>query len=173
MKCVVCGGNLSNKIGDIKVNDPYVGEFIVEKAQYSICENCGDTNYAIETTKIIDSIRNDILRQKIEEFAIGEFIGSKDAADFLGITRQALSKNKRIRRGFIYMVKKGSECTLYLRRSLIQFKETNDGRFPLFQVRDLKALQYTRRPEAISNYPTSPVQQKRNAIDKVASVTKA
>ena len=151
MKCVVCGGDLSDKVEDIKVTDPYIGEFKVEKAHYSICGNCGDTNYTIETAKIIDSIRNNLLHQKIEEFAISEFIGSKDAAAFLGITRQALSKNRRIRRGFVYMVKKGSECTLYLRRSLIQFKETNDGRFPLFQVRNLKAPQYTRRAEAISN----------------------
>ena len=52
------------------------------------------------------------------------------AADLLGVSRQALHKHRRIRKGFIYQTELSGK-TVYLRESVELFKKTGDGRFSL------------------------------------------
>jgi len=69
-------------------------------------------------------------REAIASLSIGEFITSKEAAEILKVSKQAFSKNSKIKRGFIYSVKIGNR-NLYHSRSVSLFGERGDGRFPL------------------------------------------
>jgi len=59
-----------------------------------------------------------------------EFISTKDAAVLLGITKRAFRKNSRIIRGFILSAEKDGR-KYYLKRSVEQFKLSDDGRINL------------------------------------------
>lgn len=128
--------------GVLRLADPYVGQVIVDNAVFFACEQCAEKAYPLDTARKIEVARQAAITKLVSEFPISEFVTSRDAAGFLGVTRQAMSKNRRIKRGFVYKVKMADGCTMYLLRSLRQFKETLDGRFPLFRVYNIEAPQY-------------------------------
>ena len=98
---------------------------------YEICRSCGDITLSYE-----EGLRANRLLQKKENAALESlpfksFITHNEAADILEITKQAFSKNSRIKRGFIYSVKKGGR-QFFLRRSVLLFKQNSkDGRVKL------------------------------------------
>ncbi len=59
-----------------------------------------------------------------------DFTFASKAAKILNISRQALHKHRRIRRGFIYSIVFCGK-KLYHKKSILLFKEQGDGRFPL------------------------------------------
>lgn len=63
---------------------------------------------------------------------LSAFLSAVEAASALGISRQALHKHRRIRRGFIFQTQFEGK-TVYLKRSVELFKTTGDGRFLLRQ----------------------------------------
>jgi len=62
-------------------------------------------------------------------------VTSSEAARILDISRQALHKNRRIKNGFIFHTRFGNGI-VYLRKSVELFKETGDGRYPLWKYLD-------------------------------------
>jgi hypothetical protein len=91
----------------------------------------------------IESQRKARIHELLSQFPIRDFINSADTAAILGISRQALHKNRRINHGFIYQLKFGL-LTLYLKQSVYQYKETGDGRFPLHSHRYSPLTPYTK-----------------------------
>jgi hypothetical protein len=89
----------------------------------------------LKTAKRIEERRYEILKQWLQSQPLNAFISATETASILGISRQALHKHKRIRRGFIYCTTFGEKkVRLYLKNSVLQFKKTGDGRFPLRQL---------------------------------------
>ncbi len=129
MKCAECSGNYREKSGFLEVIDPYLGP-IAASGIYDECETCGDILYTIELARAIDAARKAREQELLKQMPIGDFLSAAETASLLGISRQALNKHRRIRRGFIYHTTIGG-FTVYLKKSVIQFKETGDGRFPL------------------------------------------
>lgn len=130
MDCLECGGTYTKRSGAYSVVDDYVGYIIVDGVTYYECDHCGDILYSKAMAQAIESQRNQRIHELLNRFPIRDFITSADTASVLGISRQALHKNKRIGHGFIYQLKFGL-LTLYLKQSVHQYKETGDGRFPL------------------------------------------
>ena len=134
MECEECGGRVREVTGRLEFEDPYVGRIVLGTALFLKCGNCGQVLYPIETLRQIETERKDLIHQAVSNFPERDFVTSSEAAEFLGVTRQALNKNRRIRRGFVYRLAKSDDCTLFLKQSLEQYKKTGDGRFPLFPV---------------------------------------
>jgi len=143
MDCLECGGTYTEKSGTYLLADPYVGKIIVEGVSYYQCDKCGDILYSEAMAQAIESQRNERIHELLSQFPIRDFISSADTASILGISRQALHKNRRINHGFIYQLKFGL-LTLYLKQSVDQYKETGDGRFPLHQHRHTHSVEYLR-----------------------------
>lgn len=141
MICNECGGNYRESTDPLELNDRFVGKFKIKDVSYRICEECGGILYPPETVRKIDVMRKERTQQLIRDFPLNSFISSHETTELLGISKQALSKNRRISKGFIYRTVIGN-ITLYLKRSVIQYKVTGDGRFPLFrsEVPDTNAL---------------------------------
>ena len=130
MKCNQCGGQYIIKHDGLELTDAYVGPFAVKVVEYLECEGCGDKAYPPETILEIEKARKLVLEEKLQSFPLRDFVSAAEAASMLGISRQALHKHRRIRRGFIFQTQ-FSDKAVYLRRSVELFKETGNGRFPL------------------------------------------
>jgi hypothetical protein len=130
MKCRECGGDFQQKFDRFETNDPLVGTISIQGFPYYKCDKNGEILLSNEMSKALDEARNNRIQQLLREYPVSEFISAEETAELLGITKQALHKNRRIRNGFIYQVVFGG-VPVYLSQSVIQFMKTGDGRFPL------------------------------------------
>ena len=144
MRCYQCGGRYIAKHESLEFTDKYIGPFTVETAEYFECDKCGDYLFSPETSKRIEKARRLALEEKLQSLPITDFVTAAEAATILGISRQALHKHRRIRRGFIFQTQL-SDKTVYLRKSVDLFKVTGDGRFQL--VEPESEIQYTSKPK--------------------------
>lgn len=130
MKCYSCDGTFEEKNDLLEIDDPYVGKISVLGIPYYQCSSCGELLYTEEMSLAIEAKRNNQIQKYLNNQPISGFISSADTASILGISRQALHKNKRINRGFIYQTT-FSGFIVYLKKSVLQYKNSGDGRFPL------------------------------------------
>jgi hypothetical protein len=132
MKCPDCGGNFIKLNNTYELNDRYVGKITILGVPYYKCDNNGEILFTLEMTEAIEQERKRLIQAYLKKYSIGDFISAQSAWKLLGISRQALNKNRRIRKGFIYTFDFNG-FLVYLKQSVILFKNTGDGRFPLFQ----------------------------------------
>jgi len=128
MKCFKCNGAYQIKHGKFKFNDRYVGSIVVDNVDYYECSKCDDQLLPVETAKLIENKRKELLDRYLQEQPIKEFMSAAETAASLNITRQALHKHKRINKGFIYQTT-FSGNKVYLKKSIDQYKKNGDGRF--------------------------------------------
>jgi hypothetical protein len=119
--------------GPLEIDDRYVGLLKLESADYYECPDCKDRIYALETARGIESVREKITEEILQAQPLNSFLSATDTATLLGITRQALHKNKRIRKGFIYRTSLGG-LAVYLKKSVDLYREKGDGRFLLSEL---------------------------------------
>lgn len=147
MKCYECGGTYINKNGTIERNNNRVGRYRVENADYRECDTCKIAMYPAKTLLLFESKEAEVLNRLIRALPVGEFITATEVARILGVTRQAVSKHRRIRRGFIYSTKIGGK-NMYHKKSVQLFLTEQDGRFHLnptptwFEARARKAEKF-------------------------------
>ncbi len=132
MRCNQCGGQYITKHGNLDLKDAYVGPFTIPAVEYVECEECGDLAYSPDTILEIEKARKVALGEMLQSFPLRDFVTATQAATILGISRQALHKHRRIRRGFIFKTQ-FADKTVYLMKSVELFKKTEDGRFPLVE----------------------------------------
>lgn len=128
MLCDLCNGTRSIIIGGLSFKSRPLGSIYVPSIRYSKCRDCGDVSIDFEETKKINTYIKKKEAEAICSLPIGEFISSNEAAVLLGKTKQAFSKDSRIKRGFIYHVVVDGR-KLYYKKSVEEFKRTGkDGR---------------------------------------------
>ena len=150
MDCLECGGTYTEKSGIYSLADPYVGQIVVQGVSYYQCDKCENILYSAEMAQAIESERNDCIHKILKRYPIGDFVGAAETSSMLGISRQALHKNRRIKHGFIYQTKCGP-ITLYLKQSVQQYKKTGDGRFPLRSHSYVSSTAYVRSAVPFGN----------------------
>lgn len=128
MKCYECGGTYQEKTGTLQINDPYVGLVSVRGVLYYQCDKCDDRLYTEEMSQAIETKITKRTHEILNQYPISGYVGATETASLLGISRQALHKNRRISHGFIYQIKFNGN-TVYLKRSVLQYRDTGDGRF--------------------------------------------
>lgn len=131
MNCIKCGGIYQEQYGEIPLYDDSIGSYSVLNVSYEKCDQCGELLFPPETIQAIEDRRNEIKNELVGREPISAFISASETASILGITRQALNKHRRIRRGFIYRMTIGG-VTVYHGKSVELFKEKEDGRFELY-----------------------------------------
>ena len=171
MNCYECGGVYQEKSDLLEILDPYIGKISIQGIPYYRCENCHDILYTEEMSRAIETKRNKRINKLLNQFPIGDFINSTEATSILGISRQAFHKNHRINHGFIHQTKFGG-VTVYLRQSVLQFKKTGDGRFPLYLHEYHNIAQYvghsTHIPLIYPNYIQQlNIQKKRSKFNNI------
>ena len=130
MKCYQCGNDYQEKRGHLQLTDKWIGDYAVDAVNYYQCDTCGDLLFPPETIEILESKRQQILDRWINSQPLDSFLSGAQTASLLNISRQALHKHRRIRRSFIYQTKFDGRV-VYLRESVLLFKQTGDGRFLL------------------------------------------
>lgn len=145
-KCFDCDHELELKHG-YTIDDPFVG-IITVQGEYLHCPNCGADEVPYETMKMVSEARRLIVDKLLWESikSSGDFdkdyMKTHELADFLGITRQAISQSKTLANCIFNVKVKGEHY--WLKKSVELFKETGDGRFRLVsQNNDMGAHQQT------------------------------
>jgi hypothetical protein len=128
--CLNCGSSYIPKHGDLRLYNKSIGWYKVKDVDFDCCKQCGRKLFTVTTCKAVEKERGSVLEDAIRHEAVGNFITSTEVCAILGITRQALSKHRRIHRGFIYAIEIGG-IKLYHKKSVEQFKDSGDGRFRL------------------------------------------
>lgn len=131
MNCYECGGVYQEKSDLLEILDPYIGKISIQGIPYYQCENCDDILYTQDMSLAIEIKRNERIHELLSQLPIADFITAAEAASILGISRQAFHKSHRINHGFIHQTKFGG-ASVYLKQSVLQFKKTGDGRYPLY-----------------------------------------
>jgi hypothetical protein len=143
MRPCECGGVYEKMQGPLEIDDLYVGLLKLESADYYKCPDCKDRIYPLDTARAIENEREKITEEILQAQPLHAFLSAAETAIQLGISRQALHKNKRIRQGFIYRTSLGG-LTVYLKKSVDRYREKGDGRFLLSE------LGYNRSNEPVS-----------------------
>lgn len=130
MRCHDCLVDFEPQSGNLVLNDPLIGAFIVYNIDYLACPKCGEHLYTIEASQKIDDARKEQEERLIAGLPVGDFVSAHDAMALLGMTKQAFHKHHRIKRGFIYSIKIGGRA-FYHKKSVELFRQSKDGRFPL------------------------------------------
>lgn len=129
MDCAHCGSKMKNRVG-LVTRSKIVGVLDISGVEYDYCENCDDSLLSPKALGAVQAHVQKKEREAIDKLPIGEFVSSKEAADILDISKQALSKHKRIQRGFVYFSTIG-QSKLYHKPSLMAFMASGDGRVSL------------------------------------------
>lgn len=165
MKCYECGGNYHKKHGRFIQKDKSIGDYYVDDVMYYECDNCSSFLLPPVTCKKLEREREKIIQQYVKNNPIDAFVSASQAAKILGISRQAFSKHRRIKKGFIYKTKLGGK-TFYLKTSVDQFKRTGDGRIPLSEpttqdrftgIYTYSPLEYSSVQGSFPKGPTGPI----------------
>ena len=141
MKCYSCGGNYLEHFGSVNLNDDIIGNYCVYDIEYHKCSKCGTLLFSEKTVLKIEEKESEIRNKLIRQLPINEFIFASEAAEILNISRQALHKHHRIKRGFIYSTSFGGK-KVYHKKSVLLFKERGDGRFKLFDQLPIDDVKY-------------------------------
>ena len=128
MNCAECNGNMISRIGPVKVDSRSLGTVLVPNIRHRLCKSCGDVLIDIKFNDKVVSYVKEKEREAISGLPVGNFISANDAAKVLGITKQAFSKNPKIKRGLIYSVTIDGR-KLYDVKSVEQFKNTGNGKY--------------------------------------------
>lgn len=130
MQCTACGANMEKTVRDYQILDGIVGSLSIPQAELWECGKCGHVLYPAATASRVSVARTKRIEDFIRRQPIGSFVSARAAASMIGHSKQAFSKNQKIKNGFIY----GAEVDkrkLYLCSSVLAFKETGDGRHSL------------------------------------------
>lgn len=130
MKCDSCANQMRARFGPYRLRTKELGEIRVPNIAYLACKACDERLLDPEQAKNVTSYAREQVSKAISNLPVGQFVSMVDAAELLGISKQAFSKNARIRRGSIYSQRLGDRL-YYYKPSVDAYKNTGDGRVRL------------------------------------------
>lgn len=151
MRCLNCGGKFENHNGSLKIENSIIGPFSIYDIEFEKCNECNKIRYTATTAKIIEERREKILAVKIGKLPVAEFIPAIEAANLLGISKQAFNKHRRVKKGFIYSFEFNDGRRMYHKKSVELFKQTGDGRFSLINHHQVITIQYHQTSKYMPN----------------------
>jgi len=130
MHCALCNGNTTKQTGEHQFKSKILGQILVPHITFERCSECNNKTFSSEDSAALMAYVQKKERDAIEKLPVSGWISATDAANVLGVSKQAFSKNPKIKRGFIYSIKIGDR-KFYYKKSVQRFMETNDGRLQL------------------------------------------
>lgn len=107
-----------------------IGDVIVPLIECEECQGCGKLTLSSNANSEVNKYVREQERRAIATLPVADLITAGQAAAILEVTRQAFSKNPKIKKGFVYFMIVGTKKA-YFRTSIELFKATGDGRFPI------------------------------------------
>ncbi len=147
MNCALCNGPIIEKESLYAFKSVILGEIVIPCVSFEECSICGDRTLSLaDSESVIRYVRKKEM-EAIRKLPAGELISADEAAEILGVTKQAFSKNPKIKRGFIFSINVGKR-TLYFKNSVLKFKDSGDGRLQLSTSwgKVIKLVHSTRKP---------------------------
>lgn len=157
-KCEYCDGTVTKAIGVLPFKSKALGVVCVPDIEQHKCSKCGNTVISLdEADKVADFIKN---REQniINNLHVSDFISLNQAADLLGISKQAFSKHPRVKRGFIYSITIDNKKFFY-KRSVEAFRDTKDGRVSLSWPSIINQIEVSVQAEPSREIAFSHIQQ--------------
>ena len=133
MKCAMCNGSLVTETGFVDFNSKSLGEIKIPNIKHKKCKICGDVLVDTEQSEKMVSYVREKEQESIKKIPIGSFISLNEAARILNVTKQAFSKNPKIKNGLIYSVVIDGR-KLFDKKSVYEFKKTGNGKYRLTTV---------------------------------------
>ena len=126
--CLLCNAEIMNKKEDYLCNSKVIGKVLIPLVEFCECRGCHDITLSPKAShEVITHVREQE-RNAIASLSSDDLITAGQAAGLLGVSKQAFSKNPKIRKGYVYFTQIGTKKA-YFRRSVELFKQTGDGRF--------------------------------------------
>jgi len=132
VNCIQCGEKLISKMGTHQFDDEYTGSVSVDLKNSMKCGHCGEILLSWGDADRVEKAEVAALEEALQSRPVKDFITEKETAKILGKSKQAVSKHRRIRRGFIFQTRFDGR-KMYLRESVELYKLTKDGRFQLIE----------------------------------------
>ncbi len=174
-KCEYCDGLVTTVRESMPFKSKALGTvFSVPDIEQHKCSKCGNTVISLnEADKVTIFVRNKE-QEAINNLPACDFISLNQAAELLGITKQAFSKHPRIKRGFIYSITIDDKKFFY-KRSVEAFKATKDGRVSLSWrtiINQIEVNVQTEQPREIPLKSSAAAVVYRNVIEHVLHTAK-
>ena len=141
LKCEYCGGAIIKTRDKLKFKSKALGDVLVPDIEQSKCAKCNDVLISLDEADKVAKYIKDKEHQTIKLLPFDDMISLNAAAKILGITKQAFSKNSRIKRGFIYSATKDNK-KYYYKKSVEAFKITGDGRISIMTKNEVNTEAY-------------------------------
>ena len=130
MNCPSCKTETISKALDYQCNNRIIGDVIVPQVEVEQCPNCGELILSEEAEAAVSHYLKTREKEAIASLPAEDLISAGQAAAMLGVTKQAFSKNPKIKKGFVYFVYVGTK-KFFFRTSVTLYKTMGDGRFPI------------------------------------------
>ncbi|NNK95544.1 MAG: hypothetical protein HKP41_14430 [Desulfobacterales bacterium] len=134
MNCSLCNAETTRKTGDHLCESNIIGDVLVPLVEVETCSSCGALQLSTESERKVADYLKMLEKNAIISLPADNLISAGQAAGILGISKQAFSKNPKIKKGFVYFTYVGTK-KVYFRSSVELFKRSGDGRFPIIQWR--------------------------------------
>lgn len=132
MNCSLCNAETTRKTEDYLCESKIIGDVLVPLVEVEKCLSCGALKVSAEAEIEVSNYLNMLETNAIISLPVNNLISAGQAAGILGVTKQAFSKNPKIKKGFVYFTYVGTK-KVYFRSSVELFKTSGDGRFPITQ----------------------------------------
>lgn len=132
MNCSLCNAETTRKTEDYLCQSKIIGDVLVPLIEVEKCLSCGALELSAEAKSEVSSYLRMLETDAITSLPADNLMSAGQAAGILGVSKQAFSKNPKIKKGFVYFTYVGTK-KVYFRSSLELFKTTGDGRFPITQ----------------------------------------
>ncbi len=132
MNCSLCNAETTRKIEDFFCESKIIGDVLVPSVEVEKCLGCGALKLSAEAENEVSHYLKMLETNAIISLPADNLISAGQAAGILGVTKQAFSKNPKIKKGFVYFTYVGTK-RVYFRSSVELFKTSGDGRFPITQ----------------------------------------
>lgn len=137
MNCSVCDSKTRLIFAEYPSDSSMLGQILVPGTELVECFGCGSRSLSSASANEISSYIGKLEECAITSLPASDFITAGQAAAILGVSKQAFSKNPKIKKGLVYYLTIGAK-RYYLKSSVELFKAKGDGRFRLTQWRSSK-----------------------------------
>ena len=128
--CTRCGAKTIRTSDDYLCFSRVLGYALAPRVEIDECSGCGLASVSSEAEKEVYrwlSIHEQIA---IDSLSGDQLLSAGQAAEMLGVTKQAFSKNPKVKKGHIYFTSVGNK-KIYFKSSVELFKDSGDGRFQI------------------------------------------
>jgi hypothetical protein len=144
--CEYCDGTITKVKTVLSFKSKALGTIRIPDIEQHKCSKCDNTSLSLDEANKVSQFVRDKEQHVINNLPASDFISLNQAAELLGISKQAFSKHPRVKRNFIYFITIDNKKFFY-KRSVEAFRETKDGRVSLSWPSIINQIEVSVKPE--------------------------